>query len=161
MVRPGKNNRILIRYHYLPTNTSIRLQAGLGVIFNENKIAQWLGADTITFQKAKLAVQTMQTKYCTCSTPFSQSQPSTSKSSAEACPKPLSSSSKRTQDPLIAPLTICKDPHKAEQPNHYCQVLCLPGTVHSVPHNSNSLVSNYRLFRRPPSAPKITPLTQC
>ena len=33
--------------------------------------------------------------------------------------------------------------------------------VHSVPHNSNSLVSNYHLFRRPPSAPKITPLTQC
>ena len=35
------------------------------------------------------------------------------------------------------------------------------GYVHSVPHNSNSLISNYRLFRRPPSAPKITPLTQC
>ena len=33
--------------------------------------------------------------------------------------------------------------------------------IHSVPLNSNSLVSNYRLFRRPPSAPKITPLTQC
>ena len=33
--------------------------------------------------------------------------------------------------------------------------------LHSVPHNSNSLVSNYHLFRRPPSAPKITPLTQC
>ena len=33
--------------------------------------------------------------------------------------------------------------------------------IHSVPHSSNSLVSNYRLFRRPPSAPKITPLTQC
>ena len=31
--------------------------------------------------------------------------------------------------------------------------------VHSVPHNSNSLISNYRLFRSPPSAPKITPLT--
>ena len=33
--------------------------------------------------------------------------------------------------------------------------------VHSLPHNSNSLTSNYRLFQRPPSAPKITPLTQC
>ena len=33
--------------------------------------------------------------------------------------------------------------------------------LHSVPHNSNSLISNYRLFRGPPSAPKITPLTQC
>ena len=33
--------------------------------------------------------------------------------------------------------------------------------VHLVPHNSNSFVSNYLLFRRPPSAPKITPLTQC
>ena len=33
--------------------------------------------------------------------------------------------------------------------------------IHSVPHNLNSLISNYRLFRRPPSAPKITPLTQC
>ena len=33
--------------------------------------------------------------------------------------------------------------------------------IHSVPHNSNSLVSNYRLFRRPPSTTKITPLTQC
>ena len=33
--------------------------------------------------------------------------------------------------------------------------------LHSVPHKSNSLISNYRLFRRPPSAPKITPLTQC
>ena len=32
-------------------------------------------------------------------------------------------------------------------------------TIHSVPHNSNSLILNYRLFRRPPSAPKITPLT--
>ena len=38
---------------------------------------------------------------------------------------------------------------------------CYHPIVHSVPHNSNSLVSNYRLFRRPPSAPKITPLTQC
>ena len=33
--------------------------------------------------------------------------------------------------------------------------------IHSVPHNSNSLISNYRLFRRLPSTPKITPLTQC
>ena len=33
------------------------------------------------------------------------------------------------------------------------------GYVRSVPHNSNSLISNYHLFRRPPSAPKITPLT--
>ena len=33
--------------------------------------------------------------------------------------------------------------------------------LHLVPHNSNSLISNYRLFRRPPSTPKITPLTQC
>ena len=33
--------------------------------------------------------------------------------------------------------------------------------IHSVPHNSNSLISNYCLFRRPPSTPKITPLTQC
>ena len=32
--------------------------------------------------------------------------------------------------------------------------------VHSVPHNSNLLISNYRLFRRTPSAPKITPLTK-
>ena len=32
--------------------------------------------------------------------------------------------------------------------------------IHSVPHNSNSLISNYRLFRRPPSAPKITPLAK-
>ena len=33
--------------------------------------------------------------------------------------------------------------------------------IHSVPHNSNSLISNYHLFQRPPSTPKITPLTQC
>ena len=33
--------------------------------------------------------------------------------------------------------------------------------LHSVLHNSNSLISNYRLFQRPPSTPKITPLTQC
>ena len=71
----------------------------------------------------------MQTKYCIPSTPFSQSQPSTSQASAEACPKPLSTPSKKTQDPLIASLTICKNPHKAEQPNDYSQVLCLPGTV--------------------------------
>ena len=32
--------------------------------------------------------------------------------------------------------------------------------IHSVPHNLNLLISNYRLFRRPPSAPKITPLTK-
>ena len=32
--------------------------------------------------------------------------------------------------------------------------------LHSVPHNSNSLISNYRLFRRPPSTPKITPLAK-
>ena len=31
--------------------------------------------------------------------------------------------------------------------------------VHSVLHNLNSLISNYRLFQRPPSTPKITPLT--
>ena len=41
---------------------------------------------------------------------------------------------------------------------HTCT--CVP-PIHSVPHNSNSLISNYRLFRRLPSAPKITPLTQC
>ena len=39
--------------------------------------------------------------------------------------------------------------------------VCLTLEVHSVPHNSNSLVSNYLLSQRPPSAPKITPLTQC
>ena len=44
-------------------------------------------------------------------------------------------------------------------PTVTCSPLCTQ--LHSVPHNSNSLVSNYRLFRRPPSAPKITPLTQC
>ena len=33
--------------------------------------------------------------------------------------------------------------------------------IHSVPHNSNSLILNYRLFRRLPSTPNITPLTQC
>ena len=33
--------------------------------------------------------------------------------------------------------------------------------VHLVLHNLNSLTSNYRLFRRLPSTPKITPLTQC
>ena len=32
--------------------------------------------------------------------------------------------------------------------------------VHSVPHNSNSLISYYCLFQRPPSAPKITPLAK-
>ena len=32
--------------------------------------------------------------------------------------------------------------------------------IHSVPHNLNLLILNYRLFRRPPSAPKITPLTK-
>ena len=37
---------------------------------------------------------------------------------------------------------------------HTMEVLCI---VHTVPHNSNSLISNYRLFRRPPSAPEITP----
>ena len=39
-------------------------------------------------------------------------------------------------------------------------VKCVHFYVHLVPHNSNSLISNYGLFRRPPSAPKITPLTQ-
>ena len=69
----------------------------------------------------------MQAKYCTPSTPFSQ--PSTSTSETAAFPKTSSKTSKKTQDLLIAPLTICKNPHKGEQPNHYCEVLCLPGTV--------------------------------
>ena len=33
--------------------------------------------------------------------------------------------------------------------------------IRSVPHNLSLLISNYHLFRRPPSTPKITPLTQC
>ena len=57
------------------------------------------------------------------------------------------------------------------QPFWYLSLICYPAHtdnhrdfilhIHSVPHNSNSLISNYCLFRRPPSAPKITPLTQC
>ena len=35
-----------------------------------------------------------------------------------------------------------------------------PVKIHSVLHNSNSLISNNRLFGRPPSAPKITPLAK-
>ena len=54
-----------------------------------------------------------------------------------------------------------------EDGKHYSQKDGIPqmkvcvSEIHSVPHNSNSLVLNYRLFRRPPCAPKITPLTQC
>ena len=53
----------------------------LDVIFQENKTAQWLGADTINYQKANLAVQTMQNKYWTPPdhhppTPFSQASSS-------------------------------------------------------------------------------------
>ena len=55
-------------------------------------------------------------------TPFSQAsssgtQPSTSKK------KP----SQHT--PMVAQLTLSKNPNKTELHNHYCQVLCLPGTV--------------------------------
>ena len=43
---------------------------------------------------------------------------------------------------------------------HRHDTVSLQIQIHSVPHNSNSLTSNYRLFRRPPSTPKITPLTK-
>ena len=98
------------------------------MIFEENKSAQWLGADTINYQKAILAVQTIQKKYCTPvppSTPFSkdQAEPSTSPSSQP----PPKKKTKQQPDPMVAQLTSSKNPHKVEAPNHFCEVLYLPG----------------------------------
>ena len=37
---------------------------------------------------------------------------------------------------MVAQLTLSKNPHKAEAPNHFCEVLYLPGTVE---HNIKAL----------------------
>ena len=97
------------------------------MIFEENKTVQWLGADTINFQKANLAVQTMQKKYCT---PVTPSSPFSQASTSGTNPQPPTKKKPSQQaDPMMAQLTLSKNPNKAEPPNHYCQMLCLPGTV--------------------------------
>ena len=85
------------------------------MIFEENKTAQWLGADTINFQKANLAVQSMQKKYCTPvppSTPFSQ---------ASALGNPTSQASTKKKhsqqaDPMVTQLTLSKNLIKQSHP---------------------------------------------
>ena len=52
-------------------------------------------------------------------TPFSQSSSSVS--------QPKKKPSQPT--PMVAQLTLSKNPHQTQPPNHYSQVLCLPGTV--------------------------------
>ena len=104
-----------------------KVAAGLELIFEENKTGQWLEADTINFQNANLAAQNMQKKYCTPvppSTPFSQA--STSETPHQA---PTKKKHSQQADPMVAQLTLSKNPNKTEPLNHYCQVLCLPGTV--------------------------------
>ena len=61
-------------------------------------------------------------------------------------------------------LRICLDPRDLNEalerePYRTRSVDEITAKLHSVPHNSNSLISNYRLFQRPHSTPKITPLT--
>ena len=76
----------------------------------------------------------MQKKYCTPvppSTPFSKDQvePSTSSSKSQSQP-PLKKKTKQQPDPMVTQLKfIKKTSHKAEAPNHFCEVLYLPGTV--------------------------------
>ena len=68
---------------------------------------------------------------------------------------------------LVFGISFCRISFIFEVPVQNCLALpqkqCEPSKklIHSVPHNSNSLISNYRLFRRLPSAPKIAPLIQC
>ena len=99
----------------------------MDIIFLENKTAQWLGADTINYQKANLAVQTMQKKYWTPPNPHPPTPFSKTSSSGTQPSTPKKKSSQPT--PMVAQLTLSKNPNKTEPPNHYCQVLYLPGTV--------------------------------
>ena len=46
----------------------------------------------------------------------------------------------------------CMHPHQTDTVQ--INALEYEPDIHSVPHNSNSLISNYHLFQRPPSAPK-------
>ena len=86
----------------------------MDVIFQENKTVQWPGGDTINYQQANLAVQTMTKKYCTPPdphppTPFIQSSSSVS--------QPKKKPSQPT--PMVAQLTLSKNPHQTQPPNHY------------------------------------------
>ena len=58
------------------------------------------------------------------STPFSQA--STLGTHPQA---PIKKKYSQQVDPMVAQLTLSQNPNKTEPPNHYCQVLCLPGTV--------------------------------
>ena len=89
-------------------------------------------ADIINHQRAQLAVQQMQKKYCTkeVSTKFSDTGASTSTSTSTQPPQPPKKQApKKPQETTSSPLTLTKNPHKMEPQNHACEVLCLPGTT--------------------------------
>ena len=94
-------------------------------IFQENITAYWKGADITIHQRAQLAVQNLQKKYCTEETPttFSLTEPSASTS------QPTKKEPKKPSETTSTPLTFLKTPHKSEPQNPHCEVLCLPGTT--------------------------------
>ena len=91
----------------------------------------------INHQKALLAVQNLQKKYCIKDTPtiFSSGEASASTSS-----KPRKQPRKPAETTSTL-LTLSKTPHQIEPQNPHCEILCLPGTT-----ENNLKASKLQLF---------------
>ena len=102
-----------------------QVSQALTAIFQESTTAYWKGADIINHQRAQLAVQNLQKKYCTKETPtkFSSTEPSAYTS------QPTKKQPKKPSETTSTPLTLSKTNHKNEPQNPHCEVLCLPGTT--------------------------------
>ena len=96
----------------------------LTTIFQQNSSSFWKGADIINQQKALLAVQDLQKKYCTKETPsiFSSGEATASSSKPRKQPR-------KPAETTSTPLTLSKTPHQIEAQNPPCEILCLPGTT--------------------------------
>ena len=129
-MRSGKNNRETWYELYFYNQVSLALTT----VFQQNSSLFWKGADIINQQKALLAVQNLQKKYCTRETPsiFSSGEPTASTSSS----KP-----RKPAETTSTPLTLSKTPHQIEPQNPPCEILCLPGTT-----ENNIKASKLQLF---------------
>ena len=82
----------------------------------------WHGADTISRQRAQLAVSNLKGVYTQALLQPSESPSSQATGGAAAAPTVSGSSS------LPKPTTLIKDPSVIQPPNQYCQILRLQGT---------------------------------
>ena len=98
----------------------------LTTIFQQNSSSFWKGADIINQQKALLAVQNLQKKYCTKETPsiFSSGEATASTSSSKPRKQP-----RKPAETTSTPLTLSKTPYQIEPQNPPCEILWLPGTT--------------------------------